>query len=72
MRWKQADFLVGLFVIAGFALILAIIIVVRGQIGAPVKHLHISRLERPISILSHIHPYAGRIRPSKGRCPSRC
>ena len=35
MRWKQADFLVGSFVLAGFALILAIIIVVRGQIGAP-------------------------------------
>ena len=35
MRWKQADFLAGSFVLAGFALILAIIIVVRGQIGAP-------------------------------------
>ena len=38
MRWKQADFLAGMFVIAGFALILAIIIVVRGQIGAPDKY----------------------------------
>ena len=35
MRWKQADFLAGSFVLAGFALILAIIIVVRGQIGVP-------------------------------------
>lgn len=38
MRWKQADFLAGIFVIAGFALILAIIVVVRGQIGAPDKY----------------------------------
>ena len=38
MRWKQADFLAGLFVILGFALILAIIIVVRGQIGAPDRY----------------------------------
>ena len=38
MRWKQADFLAGTFVIAGFALILAIIIVVRGQIGVPDKY----------------------------------
>ena len=35
MRWKQADFLAGSFVLAGFALILAIILVVRGQIGTP-------------------------------------
>ena len=33
MRWKQADFLSGLFVLAGFALIISIIAVVRGQIG---------------------------------------
>ncbi len=38
MRWKQADFLAGIFVIAGFALILAIIVVVRGQIGAPDRY----------------------------------
>ena len=38
MRWKQADFLAGMFVIAGFDLILAIIVVVRGQIGEPDKY----------------------------------
>ena len=37
MRW-QADFLAGSFVLAGFALILAIIMVVRGQIGAPDRY----------------------------------
>ena len=38
MRWKQADFLAGLFVIGGFALIIAIVVVVRGQIGAPDRY----------------------------------
>ena len=38
MRWKQADFLAGLFVIAGFALIISIIVTVRGQIGAPDRY----------------------------------
>ena len=38
MRWKQADFMAGLFVIAGFALIIAIVVVVRGQIGAPDRY----------------------------------
>jgi len=38
MRWKQADFLAGLFVLAGFALIISIIAVVRGQIGTPDRY----------------------------------
>jgi len=38
MRWKQADFLAGIFVIAGFALIISIIVTVRGQIGAPDRY----------------------------------
>ena len=38
MRWKQADFLAGLFVLTGFALIVAIFLVVRGQIGAPDRY----------------------------------
>ena len=35
MRWKQADFIAGTFVIAGAALIIAIIVIVRGQVGVP-------------------------------------
>lgn len=35
MRWKQADFIAGSFVIAGAALIVAIVVTVRGQVGAP-------------------------------------
>lgn len=38
MRWKQADFMAGLFVIAGAALILAIVIMVRGHFGAPDRY----------------------------------
>jgi len=38
MRWKQTDFLAGLFVLTGFALIVAIFLVVRGQIGAPDRY----------------------------------
>jgi phospholipid/cholesterol/gamma-HCH transport system substrate-binding protein len=38
MRWKKADVLAGLFVIAGAALILAIIITVRGQFSAPDRY----------------------------------
>ena len=38
MRWKQADFLAGIFVIAGFALIISIVVTVRGQIGAPDRY----------------------------------
>lgn len=38
MRWKQADFVAGLFVLAGFALIISIVVTVRGQIGAPDRY----------------------------------
>lgn len=41
MRWKQADFLAGSFVIAGTALIIAIFVIVRGSVGAPDRyHAH--------------------------------
>jgi len=38
MRWKQADFLAGLFVMAGLALIISIVIVVRGKIATPDRY----------------------------------
>lgn len=38
MHWRQADFLAGLFVITGAALIVAIILVVRGQINNPDRY----------------------------------
>ena len=44
MRWKQADFLAGMFVIAGFALILAIIVVVRARSARRTSIIPISRM----------------------------
>ena len=38
MRWKQADFLAGSFVVAGAALIIAMFIIVRGSIGTPDRY----------------------------------
>ncbi len=38
MRWKQADFLAGSFVVAGAALIIAMFVIVRGSVGAPDRY----------------------------------